>query len=60
MSVDTFNIEKPFLRKPLEEVAAGSAQLPEFQHGWVWPEKNIASLLASISLGYPAGTLMLL
>jgi hypothetical protein len=60
MSVDTFGIEKPFLRKLLEEVGAGSAQLPEFQRGWVWPDKNIASLLASISLGYPAGTLMLL
>jgi hypothetical protein len=60
MSVDTFGIEKPFLPKLLEEVGAGSAQLPEFQRGWVWPDKNIASLLASISLGYPAGTLMLL
>lgn len=60
MSVDTFGIEKPFLRNLLEEVGTGRAQLPEFQRGWVWPDKNIASLLASISLGYPAGTLMML
>ncbi len=60
MSVDTFSIEKAFLRDLLKEVGAGRAQLPEFQRGWVWPDKNIASLLASISLGYPAGTLMML
>jgi hypothetical protein len=60
MSVDTFGIEKEFLRDLLKEVVTGHAQLPEFQRGWVWPDKNIASLLASISLGYPAGTLMML
>ena len=60
MSVDTFGIEKEFLRDLLKEVVTGRAQLPEFQRGWVWPDKNIASLLASISLGYPAGTLMML
>ena len=36
------------------------AQLPEFQRGWVWPDRNIAALLASISLGYPVGTVMML
>jgi len=60
MSVDTFGIEKEFLRDLLKEVGAGHALLPEFQRGWVWPDKNISSLLASISLGYPAGTLMML
>ena len=60
MSVDTFSIDRPFLHDLLKEVGAGRAQLPEFQRGWVWPDKNIASLLASISLGYPAGTLMML
>ncbi|MEU9844906.1 DUF262 domain-containing protein, partial [Actinomadura sp. NPDC048032] len=43
-----------------ELVEDGSAQLPEFQRGWVWPNQNIASLLASISLGYPVGTVMML
>lgn len=60
MPVDTFGIEKEFLRDLLKEVVTGRAQLPEFQRGWVWPDRNIASLLASISLGYPAGTLMML
>jgi hypothetical protein len=58
--VDAFGIEKEFLRDLLREVQAGDAQLPEFQRGWVWPDRNIASLLASISLGYPVGTVMML
>jgi uncharacterized protein with ParB-like and HNH nuclease domain len=60
VAVDTFGIEKEFLRDLLREVGEGHAQLPEFQRGWVWPDRNIASLLASISDGYPAGTLMML
>jgi len=60
MSIDTFGIEKEFLRTLLQEVADGRAQLPEFQRGWVWPAGNIASLLASISQGYPVGTVMML
>src|ERR1022692_3195258 len=60
MAVDAFGIEKEFLRDLLREVHDGHAQLPEFQRGWVWPDRNIASLLASISMGYPVGTLMML
>jgi len=60
VAVDAFGIEKEFLRDLLREVSDGRAQLPEFQRGWVWPDRNIASLLASISVGYPAGTLMML
>lgn len=60
MSVDTFGIEKEFLRGLLEEVKDGRTRLPEFQRGWVWPDRNISSLLASVSLGYPVGTVMML
>jgi hypothetical protein len=60
MAVDAFGIEKEFLRDLLREVHEGRAQLPEFQRGWVWPDRNIISLLASISLGYPVGTVMML
>ena len=60
MSVDTFGIEKEFLRGLLEEVKDGRIRLPEFQRGWVWPDRNIASLIASVSLGYPVGTVMML
>ena len=58
--MNTFGIEKEFLRELLGQVRSGQAQLPEFQRGWVWPDRNIASLLASISLGYPVGTVMML
>jgi hypothetical protein len=60
MAVDTFGIEKEFLRGLLDEVRDGRSRLPEFQRGWVWPDRNIASLLASVSLGYPVGTVMML
>ncbi|MEV0446206.1 DUF262 domain-containing protein [Streptomyces spectabilis] len=60
MTDEAFSIDKRPLRDLLQQVADGRAQLPEFQRGWVWPYPNIASLLASISLGYPVGTVMLL
>lgn len=60
MADEAFSIDKRPLRDLLQQVEAGKVQLPEFQRGWVWPWPNIASLLASISLGYPVGTVMLL
>ncbi|GAB2845406.1 DUF262 domain-containing protein [Lentzea nigeriaca] len=60
MGVEAFGIEKEFLKDLLTQVDKGEAKLPEFQRGWVWPDRNIASLIASISLGYPAGTVMML
>ncbi|HWB16361.1 MAG TPA: DUF262 domain-containing protein [Vicinamibacterales bacterium] len=38
----------------------GRIQLPEFQRSWVWDEDRIVSLIASISRGFPIGTLMTL
>ncbi|MEU5393262.1 GmrSD restriction endonuclease domain-containing protein [Streptomyces tibetensis] len=60
MADEAFSIDKRPLRDVLRQVEVGKAQLPEFQRGWVWPWPNIASLLASISLSYPVGTVMLL
>jgi uncharacterized protein with ParB-like and HNH nuclease domain len=60
VGVEAFSIGKEFLKDLLSQVDRGAAQLPEFQRGWVWPDRNIASLIASISLGYPAGTIMML
>ncbi|MEU5693569.1 DUF262 domain-containing protein [Actinosynnema sp. NPDC020468] len=60
MGVESFGIEKEFLKDLLTQVDKGEAQLPEFQRGWVWPDRNIVALIASISLGYPAGTVMML
>lgn len=60
MSTDALGIEKESLETLLREAGKGHIQLPEFQRGWVWPLENITSLLASISLSYPVGTLMML
>jgi hypothetical protein len=55
-----FSSDKEHLKEVLDEVRDGKIQLPEFQRGWVWEDDRIRSLLASVSLGYPIGTLMLL
>lgn len=60
MSVEAFGIEKEFLHELLKQVRDGRIQLPDFQRGWVWPQRGITGLLSSISLGYPVGTLMML
>ncbi|GHD20528.1 hypothetical protein GCM10007147_13000 [Nocardiopsis kunsanensis] len=60
MAVETFDSTKEFLEELLKKVADGRIQLPDFQRGWVWSQEGIASLLASISQGYPVGTLMFL
>ncbi|MFC4494377.1 DUF262 domain-containing protein [Streptomyces ovatisporus] len=60
MADEAFSIDKRPLRDLLQQVETGKAQLPEFQRSWVWPYPNISSLLASISLSYPVGTIMLL
>lgn len=44
----------------LRELQKGEVQLPDFQRGWVWDDEHIRSLLASISLSYPIGAVMML
>ncbi|WP_327164657.1 DUF262 domain-containing protein [Streptomyces zaomyceticus] len=60
MTDEAFSIDKRPLRDLLRQVEDGRAQLPEFQRGWVWPHPNITSLLASVSQGFPVGTVMTL
>jgi hypothetical protein len=60
VGVEAFGIEDELARDLLTQVDKGETQLSEFQRGWVCPDRNIASLIASISLGYPAGTVMML
>jgi hypothetical protein len=48
------------LREVLDDIAAGKVQLPDFQRDWVWDDDHVASLLASVSLSYPIGAVMLL
>ena len=44
----------------LSDVGQGALQLPDFQRSWVWDDDHIKSLLASISLSYPIGAVMIL
>lgn len=44
----------------MDQAARGLLQLPDFQRGWVWDDAHIISLLASISLSYPIGSVMTL
>ncbi len=60
LSTSTFGSDKKPLKDLLSDISAGKIQLPDFQRGWVWDDDHIKSLLASISLSFPVGTLMLL
>ncbi len=44
----------------LSDVKAGKVQLPDFQREWVWDDDHVKSLLASVSLSYPIGAIMML
>jgi hypothetical protein len=44
----------------LKDVRSGKLRLPDFQRDWKWDVDRISSLLASVSLGYPVGVVMLL
>lgn len=44
----------------LHDVEAGKVQLPDFQREWKWDDDRIASLLTTVSLGYPIGVVMML
>lgn len=56
----TFESREPPLADLLREIDGGSVQLPDFQRPWVWDDVHIRSLLASVSLAYPIGAVMLL
>jgi hypothetical protein len=56
----TFRTGEASLPDILRNVNSGKIQLPDFQRGWVWDDDHIRSLVASISLAYPIGAVMLL
>lgn len=60
VSVTKYGIEKEPLRDLLGEARDGQSQLPDFQRGWIWDDDRVRSLLASISLGFPIGAVMML
>lgn len=59
-AITTFDSTKESLLDMLRSIADGKTQLPDFQRGWVWDDDHIRSLLASLSLAYPVGTVMML
>lgn len=60
MEITGYYIEKESLGSLLDEAGSGSTQLPDFQRGWVWDDDRVRSILASLSLGYPIGAVMML
>jgi Protein of unknown function DUF262 len=56
----TFRTDEPLLHERLEEIHKGHVQLPDFQRGWVWDDEHIRALIASVSLSYPIGAVVLL
>lgn len=55
----TFDSTKQSLQELLRDIRSGKIQLPDFQRGWVWDDDRIKSLLASLSVSYPIGVVML-
>ncbi len=56
----SFDSTKTSLQELLTRVDSGKLQLPDFQRGWVWDDDRIRSLLASVSVSFPIGAVMLL
>ncbi|MBP8258414.1 MAG: DUF262 domain-containing protein [Verrucomicrobia bacterium] len=56
----TFSTGEPALSDLLVQIGKGEVQLPDFQRGWVWDDNHIRSLIASVSMSYPIGAVMLL
>lgn len=55
-----FKSDNELLSILLNQVENHELQLPDFQRGWVWEDNRIRALLASLTLGYPVGAIMLL
>ena len=55
-----FKSDNELLSVLLDQVENHDLQLPDFQRGWVWEDNRIKALLASLTLGYPVGAIMLL
>ncbi len=60
MPVKNFDHTTESLQDLLQTVKKGKTQLPDFQRPWVWSDDQICSILASISLSYPVGVVMML
>jgi len=56
----TFQSNPKSLEDLLKEVRSCKIQLPDFQRSWVWDDDRIKSLIASVSLNYPIGVVMMM
>src|SRR6266542_6534971 len=56
----SFDSSKTPLHDLLGQAYRGKLQLPDFQRNWVWDDDRIRSLLASVSVSFPIGAVMLL
>lgn len=59
-AASTFKTHEPALHELLDGIHRGDIQLPDFQRGWVWDDDRIRGLVASVSVSYPIGVVMLL
>ena len=55
----SFDSTKESLDEILKDIKSGKIQLPDFQRGWVWDDNHVVSLLASVSVSYPIGAVMI-
>ena len=55
-----FKSDNELLSSLLDKVENHDIQLPDFQRGWVWEDNRVKALLASLTLKYPVGAIMLL
>lgn len=60
MITASFDSTKTPLHDLLVRADSGKLQLPDFQRGWVWDDEHIRSILASVSVSFPIGAMMLL
>lgn len=56
----SFRTAEPNLKDILADIHNGNVQLPDFQREWVWDDRHILELIASVSLSFPIGAVMFL
>ncbi|MBD3886866.1 DUF262 domain-containing protein [Phormidium tenue FACHB-886] len=59
-NISTFDITKEALPDFLTQIQLGEIQLPDLQRSFCWEDSPIKKLLASISLAWPVGAILLL
>jgi len=58
--ISTFDITKEALPDLLLKIRQGKIQIPDLQRSFCWSDDLVIQLLASVSLGWPVGSILLL